>query len=150
MFVSKKKCERLIEDFEDSIKLIERESLQKSRELQSKEVELGHAKEIIEKLTIENQQLKTNLISEEDAETSASVFISDDLKTVRPVTKVKPSVVNKMVELGYLPYNKRDDEFAINLAAMMIAYEGLEQLIFTFEESLRDGVSMEGQDDEEA
>ena len=90
------------------------------------------------------------MISEEDAETSASVFISDDLKTVRPVTKVKPSVVNKMVELGYLPYNKRDDEFAINLAAMMIAYEGLEQLIFTFEESLRDGVSMEGQDDEEA
>lgn len=90
-------------------------------------------------------------ISEKANETTALLHISDDLETVTPVTRVRTETVNKLVEKKYLPYNKRDDEFAINLAVMLVAYEALEQIVFSFEEALKDNIEFtEGDDNDES
>lgn len=88
-------------------------------------------------------------ISEKADETTATLHISDDLETVTPVTRVRSETINKLVEKKYLPYNKRDDDFAINLAVMLVAYEAMEQIVFSFEEALKENVEFsEGENDD--
>lgn len=88
-------------------------------------------------------------IAEKGDETTATLHISDNLETVTPVTRVRPETINKLVEKQYLPYNKRDDDFAINLAVMLVAYEAMEQIVFSFEEALKENVEFtEGNSDD--
>lgn len=153
MFVRKRTYEELHRKYE----LLDQECtelLEKNVEANEKIEELMTAVESIRSDMLaaikKSEELESNLLKDQES-TSITLRISDDLSSITPVTKVKSSTVNKLVEHGYLPFNKRDNEFAINLAALLVANEGMEQLVFTFEEALRDGVAMEGSgDDDEA
>lgn len=153
MFTKKSKLRELEQRFNNVIRLTEErdeyiDELELSLANRTKEsydlgVELREAQERIDELEAG--------IAEKGDHTSATLHISDDLETVTPVTRVRPETITKLVEKKYLPYNKQDDDFAINLAAMLVAYEALEQIIYTFEESLRGNVEFDdgGSSDEE-
>ena len=71
---------------------------------------------------------------------SLTLLVEDDLTTMVPYIKVKESVFEKMIELGYLKDNVTSEtkSSAMQLALMMIAFEGLEQLVEQFSEPPRD------------
>lgn len=163
MFVKKSNYQAIADELE--VALFENDSLMKAverlkTERNAAEEEVGRLKaeqkvdrELLDDLEDINEKL-TAQVSEYEAgvqsnaeKTTATLYISDDLETVTPITKVRAETVNKMVEKGYLPWNKRDDDFAINLAAMLISSEALEQIVFSFESALNEGSSFEGEED---
>lgn len=149
MFISKKRYEGEIEALNRQLSTAREDydSLQKllsrvSKDFSETRERLKVAEEKVETLTTENNSLKKKN-SEYEAgvaghgdRTQATLYISSDLSTVTPVTKVNPDDIKKMTEMGYLPSNMRDDPFAVNLAALTIAHEALEQMVYTFEESI--------------
>lgn len=157
MFISKKRHEEVVHDLTHQLTVAKNdyESIQTLVSRTAKE--LSEAKRLIEELTKENDSLKQKNSEYESGlaghadRTQTTLYISEDLTTVTPVTKVNPNDINKMIERGYLPWNKRGDSFAVNLAALTIAQEALEQMVFSFEEALRADLEMTdvGYSDEE-
>lgn len=146
MFVSKKNAEEV----QRRLKLELSEEKEKNSDLR-KDVEslnvdnheqYNHILSLTESLEKCQEEIRAyeSGVASKDSQTQAILYISDDLSTVTPITKVNAKTITKMVEKRYLPWNKREDEFAINLAAMTIALEALEQTVFSFEEALLNDV----------
>lgn len=119
-------------------------------------IDLEHTQALLEDREKEIETLRSKLnayengISEAEAEqTSATFYVSDDIQEVKPVTRVSPNIINKLVELGYLSSNKRNDEFSLNLAVMVLVSEALEQIVFSFEQDIDGEEDDEDNDDPE-
>lgn len=157
MFVKKSTYEELQEKFEalqDNYDALKKHTDRTDSELDSKYDEVSKLTEKLTTTRSKLSELESGIRKNEDV-TQAVLSISDDLETVTPVSKVRPETINKLVEKQYLPYNKRNDDFAINLAVMLVGYEALEQIIFSFEEAMRnesfdDLEGYEGEDHDQA
>lgn len=139
MFVKKSTHEELQEKFkalQGNYEALKKHTDRTDRELDSKYDEVSKLTEKLTKTRSKLSELESGVRKNDDV-TQAVLSISDDLETVTPVSKVRPETINKLVEKQYLPYNKRNDDFAINLAVMLVGYEALEQIIFSFEEAMR-------------
>lgn len=74
-----------------------------------------------------------------DATTSVTLTFDDDTLTeVKPFTRATEKARKKLVEIGYLASNTQHDNFAVNLALLVLGSEALEQLIFMFEERMKE------------
>lgn len=80
----------------------------------------------------------------EDDTNSVTIQVSDDLEKITPIVRYNPDVVDVMVELGFLSEgvlalsNERAVAYAIQVALINIAYDGLHQIIDSFEENSSD------------
>lgn len=115
------------------------------QELEDARNTVNHLEAFLEEASNENERLQEKIKQYEEGvanaeanQTSASFFISDDMSDVKPVTRVSPNIVNKLVEAGYLSSNKTNDEFSLNLAIMLVVSEAVEQIVFSFEQDVEE------------
>lgn len=156
MLVTKTKYESIKEEYEQLTKVNER----LKRELQQKSTKIDTQSEDIEKIDSElrstrikledsGKELKdvrkalddaleeishlTKLIDSDNKENRVVMVIDDDLTTLRPTIRYTgEKIIDKLVENGYLDINQSDNKYSVQLALLLVAYEGIGTIVEEF------------------
>lgn len=85
-------------------------------------------------------QLKTKYEKYENStENSVTLKISQDMETITPIITHRDDAFESLFQIGMLSDAQSGNQFAIQLALMTVASEGLTQILDSFEEEIVDG-----------
>lgn len=129
-FGKRKKLEKTVEEY---INLTE--ELIASNE--KKDSEIQRLRDTILSMEVEIENFKKETSSKEH--NYVKLVVSDDLQTITPFVGYRGDCFEKLFQEGMLTDAQEGSTHAIQLALMMIASEGLSQLLEEFEEARFEG-----------
>jgi len=130
MFMTKKKHEAILASKEKE--LVEQMGALSEAEARLKRAE----KDLTECYRIMgDMKNQINVLQEDADKNSVEIRIDDTITTGTPIVRYKQTVIDKLVEEGYLREGNTD-QFAIQLALITISQEILTQLVESFTEAV--------------
>ncbi|MBG24004.1 MAG: hypothetical protein CMF22_11180 [Idiomarinaceae bacterium] len=117
-------------------------------EIEALTVQYDGLKEVFDELTATSQkaieeqaEAEKKLETLTQAENKIQLTVSDDLETITPFTSVKPEMWDTLLEAGMVSESVSGNSrrFAMQLALLTIASEGLSQLIEQFSPDIQGG-----------
>ncbi len=125
----KKKLEKVEKFWNESI----------SRE-KEKSLEVANLKKVLEEKENKIKELEDKLADTNSDTNSVLIKISDDLTSIVPIVRYNPEILEKLLEMGYIREtgDAKHDGFAIQIALIDIAKDGLIQIIDAFSEPAGD------------
>lgn len=132
MFLTKKRHEAIILEKEKEAR---KEVEEKTEELEKTQAILRTTEQYLDECYQNIADLKKQIeVLEGDTDkNSVEIRIDDNITTGTPIVRYKQTVVDKLVEEGYLR-DGNTDQFAIQLALLTISQEILTQLVESFAE----------------
>lgn len=132
MFLTKKRHEAILLEKEKEAR---KEVEEKSEELEKTQAILRTTEQYLDECYQKIADLKKQIeVLEGDTDkNSVEIRIDDNITTGTPIVRYKQTVVDKLVEEGYLR-DGNTDQFAIQLALLTISQEILTQLVESFAE----------------
>ena len=130
MFMTKKKHEAILSSKE-------KELTEQMEALSEAEARLKKAEnDLVECYRIMGgMKNQINVLQEDADKNSVEIRIDDTITTGTPIVRYKQTVIDKLVEEGYLREGNTD-QFAIQLALITISQEILTQLVESFTEAV--------------
>lgn len=126
MFVSKKKHNEVVEyanRLEAALAELTEEVDVLTSRADVKEAEAEEVKQALESITNSGKAV-------------VSLHIADDVLTVTPVVSYPETIVEKLIEAGYLNDATSSDKFAVQVSLMAAAHDALSQIMEGFTEEI--------------
>lgn len=99
--------------------------------------ELAEKDDTIKELEAELENLRKNAVITE-GKSSVTVELSDDLNSITPIIRYNEKAPESLFQQGLIDDSQTENQFAIQLALLTLAHDGLLQLLESFEEKTED------------